>query len=1492
MQQRQVNKPIKVNLDKSKKYLAADEAFYMLNRERNINGTGTLGKTTPLVANYLACLITQPAGDNYTVGKYFSILTNELYWWVYNTNGVHYIARINGDGTCEIVYDGDCLPLSAAPEHSIEQWRCYLKYDKFCAHQHGKQLIWTDGENPIGQLDVEASIATDSFTTPFFEICPDDCAPVQMCVPEPCKPLEGEFVPLVGDQVDLTNHLLDVGIKVRFRHIYYDQRKSEWSEISTLYFQDSKGCFDAAEGFPRCLKFRVPVGNPLVDKIEFAYSTDNGIQWFSSDVIEKYEPYSSSAQYWYERELADLDNFSEDDCSFDYFFCNDKECNPIAPSETNRVFNPMPRKAQGILRVKNSLGFYNYIKGSCPLDETETKKMEISINCPDDNCVEQLAEVKAYAIIVNNVENLNGLVFRYGGAVGDPDDISDVARFGAARIGSLEVDFAPDGYGQSFKNKTRNFIAYIEGTDYWAEMKQYKAGAFFNNPVEVGIVSGMNDLALRGQVMADIYNGNFYVQEYKFKVPKGTKGYVRLASHTAQNGLPSEGALTSTFVLGSYADIRTYSGNANIIGSINSYGRELYFDTCAGDVEIFETLVIDDNYIKFSTGSHSSSAYSGTIIDANNIPVEGAEIWYNGSLYAITDFNGAYHFYVLGDGNDQTIAVELRVELGCIGGFSNVKTVTLFGGYNRIINTDIQITDINSPTYKSDFYETVNVPVLDCDGQPVGGVRVALSGSKYQVSDAVTGIATFRVRNYGTRARAVRAVVMDSNNCFSLDCSNNCNPCLPSSANTTLSACFSGKPSISVPLTTALNKLSALLNRKGLKSGGRYPFGIVAQGDCGRLSAVYPITVLNGSLAALDNYLNIPKTQEKGVLSFCDLHYDGNGIVFPDWANCAKIVRGVNVNNYELQWVVDKIERTSDRKIKLTIQSLNDYNARYNFQTNTIYQYQKNDRAEIISNGNGDIFDIATYGLLNYQVLSPYHDTIVSGEDEAPADFFNQILIDDDGKLDGLTVGAKIELQRPKECTVEPEYFTILSLDIIEISGEKVLAIPSDDFETFDTFIVNRQIDGNFPQQFEHKFPSDHWGQANANGIFTGLSDVGKVHFVNKFENERRYGRNITINSENQFNRFGDLEKTLDAPEQGDLTAMGLYDGKIGLGIGEFDNFLFQVSDEFLRLGTNGLVQAAPADSLVSDTQPKVSGMYGCRYDAIGSIFFGDGLVTWIDSGKSSYVKHNFNVAIDISEGKFNTWVKKRVQFIDNFNATAPNDVSKYRYCTGYNNFTNALQLTVKSLTDNGINNQQEPFLQNHDTILIEPRSEELLTFASYVQEAYSNLKLNDDNGCAFVSFLKGQTYIHPILPIRFNEFNGVAVDTFIGFAMNLKDQIIRPIAMQIQSETRWFATKITVDDPTFESEIPPIRWTKTEDKYDASFLCDKNSKGGLYGTSNAVAGRKPRGYFCAIILCRDNTQNLVYNSIDNAKRIKFDELDLLITKFMISAESGYVENV
>lgn len=1453
-------------MDKDLKDLSPEEAFYLLNHERYLNAdgsiNGSLGKTTPYIANYLACDMQKPVGENYRVGTYYSRKTNELYWFVYNSNGIHYIQRMNGSGECEVVYYG-CLNLSASPKHEITQFRAYLKVDEICSNQHGKQLIWTNGEAPIGQLDVEASIATNFFTTPFFQRCADPCSYVQMCVPEICGCINGEFISPTPEDAGKNNAMADVGIKIAVRHVYYDGRASEWSDPSKLFYQSLQGCFETSEGLPRCLKLRIPAGNPLVDKIEIAFWKE-GI-WYLADTIDKYKKYNDTQQYWYERELAELSNYSDTDCSFDYIFCNDKQCMPLDPTEFTRVNNPMPRQPQGILPLTltnedaEAIGFYNYIQGNCPLDKKEIEKMDITLSCEEESCDSEYATIKIRAIIHNRSHDRNQFIYRYGGdAIVTPDDLTEVAYFGGMTPdGGLE-----SGWDQYFNDKTRNFIAYIEGTDYFVELKQWRSNQGFTSRAEAGIISGLDQLSNKIQLRQFINNGNFLFQEGEIKVPKGTRGFLRLCSQHATGNEPN----TSTYVSGIIQDIKQYKGDIGTAGlnAITEFNlKEIYIDTCDGDVDNDLAFLIDDN-IADAGLTTKSSAYQGYIKDANGLPIEGAKVE-SGSSYGYTDHNGFYSL-VKYPGTDSAINLDVKVEQDCYN-FTTVKTLTVTGDPGFMVTNDIEVDDED---YANGFYATVKMKVQDCNGVGIGGIRVALSGSKYRVT-GTDGYAVFRIRNYETRDREVRGVVMDANNCFQRDCGGVCNPCLPTSTSET-NPCYISNPEITLGFGS-INTESAISLQNGLMPGGRYPWGLVAKGNCGRISAAYEI-----------KYLDIPKVQQSGNESFCTFGFNGNGITFPSWVDCVQIVRGINVNPFLLEWLVDKIERTPDGKIKLTIQSLNDYNEKYLFNTNTNYSWLKGDRVEFVKNGDGSIFTVPENGILNYLTISPNHDVEISGNENPPANFFNQLLINDDGRLNELTEGAKIQIFRPKACTTEPTYFSIC-VSIPVVNGR--LAVESGIFHTFDTYKVNRKV-GKFPSQsFFHSSPSDFWGTFISGSDTLKLDDTGRAYFVNKYENEKRYGRNITINSPNQYNFFGHLVKKLNPFSHGDIIAMNVKDGKIGMCISELDNSLFEVSDDLLRVGGDGVVRAAAPDAIISDAQPKLLGEFGCAYSAVGSILFGDGWAVWQDVKRHTRVRHDYQVAKPTDLGKTQTYSKKRCQDIETWNSQHTNPLDQYRFSVGYNSVTGVVYQTIKKLRDNGYNNEKAAFLKDNDTIVYDPISEDFLGFASFTPEGYGQLELFNGSGCSCVAFLQGDAYIFPIIPEKFNEFFGIACDRVIGICMNQDPKKIKKgLSIELQDETPWFVSNVSTENANFKSEIPRVRWKKTENKWNAAFLANINSRGGLYGEENA------RGYYHAITFVRDNTEDMKYGTIDNNKRTQFDSLDFIFFKYMVSEQSGFTQNV
>lgn len=1457
MQYASQHSPRVLNLDKTLGSLTPTESYYILNHTSllSINGLkgSNSGKGKPLPANYVACDLEQPAGETYTFGAYRSPLTREIYSWHYNSNGVHYILRTSNSG-CQIVYYDDCLDISAEPKHSIENWRAYLAIEKVCANRDGKQLIWVDGRGNINQLDVEASIATNNFTTDFFSRCPYPCAYLRMCVPDPCGCLTAEWVPATDDDLSLNNYMLDNPFQFIYKHVYYDGREGEWSDPSTTYYQSTKGC-DSTSNFARCIKFRIPVGNPLVEKVKVGFS--NGLDiWYQTEIVDKYKKYNSSQEKWYQRELAELLNYSDVDCSFDYIFCNDKQKIQIDPKEISRVYNPMPRDVQGLINIKEALGFYNYVQGNCPIDKIEIEKLLISANCneSDQNCTQEFSTVTVRALILG--EDNAAFVFREGASYNEPDDLTKAALFG-----NSSHDLSTS-YGQKFNDKTRGFIATIEGTDLWSEMKQWEAANGFVNlsekdvlSIPVGEVSD-HSLAIRNQ-------GKYMYSEAKLKVPKGSKGFVQLVSHLSTSGSGSN-QNTSTYTIG-IGDIRNFVNGNDPAGFIDTNLSQLNFDTCNGDQELFDAFIIMD----FTRGGASGNGFAGYITDEDDDPIEGLQVYHleSGTIASVTDHNGFYSFFQVSLFGNNAI-VQIRGELDCAA-FQNIRQIELPGADAKTTYQDLTITEND---FANNFYAKVIAPVKDCDGNPVIGIRVGLKGTNFEVTDA-DGNATFKVRNYSTRNRAALVTVINGVGCFNKNCLNECNPCMPS-VSQDLPDCFVGVPTITLP-ELIINSSSLVNDVNGLKAGGRYQYAALVQGDCGRISAAYAL-----------NFIDIPTTQQKGYLGFCNFSYEDLGMELPSWGKCLKILRSSNLNNYQLQWKVDKIEKTSDGKIKLTIQSLNDYNTQYGFKTNTTYQWVKGDRIEFIYNGDGSILTTASNGILNYLALSPFYDEIIGGETDPPADFFNQLLIEDDGRLDDVTEGAIIEMQRPIAASESPIYHSIC-VTIPIVNGR--LVYPYGTFNTFDTFLINRVINstgGSFVGTFEHHSPSDFWGER--------ISDAGKRYVANEFENERRYGRNIAINSPTIANFFDTaLIKKFDAPEQGDIIAMNIIDGRIIQAICENDNFIAQSADELVRVGGDGIIRALPPDAIISDAEAKPYGAYGCNYDDIGSIIFGDGYTLWYSYSKKCYVRHDYNHARNICENKVATYFRVRGQEKEKHNAAQTDPLNKYRWTTGLNYHTDEVYLTLKTPRLSAIYNEIKPFVKKNDTLIYHPLLDEFLGFASHTPEMYSQFDLDDEGGCSFVSFSNGQPYIHPILSDKFNEFFGVACDEVIGIVINQYPQKQREAqAMEIQSDAMWFSPEIRTENVKFVSEIPAVKWKRSNGKWNANFLFNKNSRSGLFGNSKDSVGETTRGYFIAVTLMKDNTDELKYGTIDNNKRVAYNELDLIFSKFSLIEQTGFDGNL
>lgn len=1439
--------------DVDPRFIKESQSFYLKNREFFSSIQGKLGSSISLNANDLMCEIQMPIGENYSVGGFISQKTNEAYIFVFNSNNVNFIYRVNQEG-CDIVYD-KCLKLNSEPSGAVTQWRAWVDVKKTCKNWAGKRLIWTDGSF-IGCIDIEASIATDSFSLPFFEDCTDECDLIKLCVPTPIKVIKAEYIENIGNDNSKTNKISDTGFQFMYRWVYYDGRKSTWSDPSTFYYQASSNCLDNNTGRANCMKLRLPLGNAMVAYIDVAYRSTNTSPWLLIERVKKYKEYNSSQQQWYERGLAEFiispdANYSKQECAFDYKFCNDKQCQALDPSDTNRVFNPFPRGAQSLFPFKESIAFVNYLTGSCPLPKSVSDNMNYTL-VPIENskCSKEYVTVKVRAIIHDVIYSRNQVIFTM-----DSKEDEDVLFGGLIKKseGTLEV-----GWGQKFKGKQKNFYGYIEGTDIGVEGKQWLFQS--GTKKEVGVLQNFSNTTVRNNVRSGIANGAYYYQEFEFKLLKGTKGFFRLCSHSEEGLYPD----TSTYVIG-IADLNTYKGNKNI-GNVNSItidnSEEIFIDTCAGGIiDIWDkAIVIRDN--ANTIGFTKSSAVCGYIKDKLGNPIEGVEVSENyflpGGEISRTDHNGFYHC-LRPNGVDSDFIYNVKGEKDC-GFFQTIKTFTVSFAKGEMVREDIEITDEN---YLNKSYEKVEVAVLDCNSQPVQGVRVSLSGSKYSVSLG-SGIATFKVRNYSNRKRYLKAVLINQNGCLS-NCGTDCNLCSPE-LNALAPPCFilGGGDVISQRLGSMKISTSLIFENSGhLKTGGRYGMGAIARGDCGSLSFV------NKTVP----YLDIPKKCNLGTTSWT-IGYDFSQIVLPDWVKSFVPVRTKNINPFELQWIVDKAEYLKG-KVRLTIQSLNDYNKDNFLKTNTIYQYLKDDRLEFIADSNGKYYCQS----LNYKILSPYNETL-SENTTQPADYFNQILIEDDGRVEKILPGTIIELQRNKECQTEDIYFTF-GVDFKVVNGR--IVNPIGQFNTFDTYYVNRAIGALPAIQFEHHSPSDLWGDR--------VQDIGTAHIVNEFEDEVRADRNITISDADDFNSFSGLEKTIGDAEMGGIVAANISDDKILLFICEYDNFISQTADDLLKV-VNGNVQAASGDQILSNAQPKISGKFGCKYDDIGSIFFGDGYATWVDADKRALVLHDYSIAIDMAENKIKRWLENKIQLIKSWNKLQQSPLSKYRFSTGINVSNDMGMLTVKQLRQGGIDNELHPGISDKETICFRAKDKAFYGNYSFIPELYSHINMFDKKQVSFITVLNGIPYSHNVEAKVSNRFYGMPVDTVMAVTLNkYPEKNKQALSLELQSNQYWFVKYVETDSPNFISEIPVSKFKNENSKFNAAFLNNKNSRGGLHGISDYP--KSPTiGYYITVFFIRDNTDKKVYNSIDNNKRIKFDETNLFFIKFMLKEQSGFTENV
>jgi hypothetical protein len=595
------------------------------------NSDGSIGgddkMITPIQSNEIYCPdFNLPSGDNKTIGSFEFRELNEVYWFVWNNNGNHSINMIDGSTeTCTSVFIGDCLNFSLDPKYAIPEHRALIRvqYDEVDGVRIVKEkyLIFTDGANNVRQINVFASIGSNSFTLDYFKsVYPhNSCCDFITLAPiapmyRPSWELIQRAAPTSDESYDTTpNKLFNRAIQIAYQFVYVDGRQSSISPYGKPIIVGGTDCFEQnPDSLPRCAELSLWVGNAFVEKINIYFRecttcvTGNcDGNWFLYDTIEKFN--CQEDKKWWERTGGIWEQYEYEGSTntITYLFCADKQCTPIDQSIFTHIENEVPFKSMAITPIGDRVGLYNNLRHSENLTCEGKDSFSISVTeQPDETCVIPKRKITVYMIIRNESKNYNGDVgnecqFLFGDSgSGTNKPISGKFYFGGfgwrKHPVTLNKKVAVDDFWIDYKQYVPadagdgvigGFIGYLAGTNYVSVSKQVKlysdctieesgivyediANMFKNNGSFDSIVEALKD----GEYV--------FLQKFEFEdVPSGRYVF-RVAGHRTGYSVGFE--KTSTYISGIELLECTIDGDAPFTPAITR-DYELIIDVCEYD---------------------------------------------------------------------------------------------------------------------------------------------------------------------------------------------------------------------------------------------------------------------------------------------------------------------------------------------------------------------------------------------------------------------------------------------------------------------------------------------------------------------------------------------------------------------------------------------------------------------------------------------------------------------------------------------------------------------------------------------------------------------------------------------------------------------------------------------------------------------------------------------------------------------------------------------
>lgn len=1427
--------PQRIDIDKYPALNTPDTARFIKNLVYDMTDTSTatdnqgsstgVYKTMPSVVKYLSNFtLPDNLEDNFPIGHYDCKETREVFVFIYNINGNHTIYRLNGNNaTYDIVYQGVELDFQLSPEYFIHQGGAYLEVIFLTNPKTGEKirrslLMFTDGFGDQRQICVEDAIATNGYDPVLFTHFAgnyDRKILINMGVPTPHDCIEISEVE--NDDPTENNGLLFQTWQWRIRDIDVWGRPSEWGIISDTYIPFGNDCISTASGLPRCVDLTFNKRSPHINQVEIAYRNCNSTQWYLADTLNLYN--GSSIGEWWLRPPNPKITLSGD--KIIYRFCADKKCQPIAPTETNRVSNPQPKTSQALAKIDDFVGLFNNKDGFLPFSEELRGKIKLTVDTTSASQTNNFVNVEVYVAIFNPGINKNQPIFRQG--ITDPSNL----RYGFGAFTTDNQYRAFFAYEQYFPNEDqKGFIGYFAGTNISTISKQY----FLSNTGQLTEVEDFNEESLK----AAYYNAGTpqgtFLQKFEFNnVPKG-KYIFRIASHRYNSAPGIDFRKTSTYTAGLYSLIGTnysdpinYSLDARIIDA-----KEIIIDACEN---AYDGLRDSQILVIFDLCYTNSDIEQGYVINTN----ESGKTQYGIELLQTdggdadkksyyTDYNG---FFFASKGGTSKFSNNIFGYCSCekILLFNTIETYNQNNAHPALsyyLNSTESHSHCTNWNYQPCNQIQIKGRVKLC-GTDIGipNVSVVLTRGKATTTDG-NGEYTIFASDDVIGIHRDDQIYFVTNGCAFEGCDSICIDPI----NIRIYKCITCEERI----ITVQDVFVKFKTSKGLLSGATYPVGVVGWDWLGRATYVQPLSDLI-----------IPSVQQTKVFtpSVISAQIDASA-VFPSDVDYITLWIGEPNGILEyITWIVDKVEfidntgsinEDAPSQIKIYYGSLIEYNKQNNYNTTVNWSFidsQTNepvisDKVIFLLNGDGKFFSKSITALVKYDQEGQY------------------FLINYTNDLSDLKENAIIRILRPKVCDTTDLYFELCNTVYIENGKANINSFL---LNAFDTYYINRQIPvpitvGDetqiqlrvFGVPFEHNSPSDFWGEKCKN--------IGRVNVENPQETEIYHQDQVALSgvlSEtgqlNFLNYFDGAKKTnfSDTYINGIVSVLP-YPG-ILLVIGQSDNFIVGFNDNLMRINADGTAQAASISNAFGKPQTKIVGNYGCLLFDKNTISRYENTVHWLDSSRSTVVQHNYQQAIQVTKadaaigivGGVDSWIRPKVKAVQAYNLIN----EKKRYFHGIINPVNQEYILTDFIigSNNYVNSERGINIFVPETVSFNTVTKIWRMWYGFVPEMYAQLQ-GEVSAQQLFSFVNG-------IPYKHYSVSGQGYGMIYGIPVNRVFEVVAVIdgmnkkrfnnISQYCKQAQYFCDRaITENDQ--ETRVLLDNWLQAEYGWYAPFLCDLNT--------------------------------------------------------------------